>query len=318
MSSCITVSCQSVVTNDTAFYSITVSHKSEPLVKTTYDSSKGHTATDRACLGTFSLYDDLVVTIKNTEKKEKVERVSIPIICLDKSKPSTLVLTFATIEVSIVFEAIQDTPYAHESEFKEEFKQPIAVPIATAVSSISTSSSTGGRTRLFLRTADVYKLLKSASAAIIHRRTTELVQIFHTVKLLVYHLLDGGKFISLVLLDISQETLSSMDMLLTSLLDQVDRNTEAAYTFLIDILLQFVGLLRQRLGDSNTILGRLVQGSIQVSRPVLRMTWRLTGPLARPLLSPVVSRLTEQWRKDGQLGPIIDEAMDTLNLILDS
>eukprot|EP01031_Cornospumella_fuschlensis_P047999 gene47999-58795_t len=186
------VSCQSIAANDAATYSITVSHKSEPLVKTTYDSSQGHTATDRTCLGTFSMYDDLVVTIKNTEKKEKVERVSIPIVCLDKTKPSTLVLTFATIEVSIVFEAILDTPFAEGSELKEENKdkQSVAVPVATAVTA-SGASGSAGRNRLFLRTADIYQLIKAASAAILQRRTSELAQIFRTVKLVVFHLLDG-------------------------------------------------------------------------------------------------------------------------------
>ena len=92
---------------------------------------------------------------------------------------------------------------------------------------------------------------------------------------------------------------------------------EGVSALLVYVLVQLVEQVKRQTTSPDTLLGKVLQHSVGMTKPLLRLSWRLTRPIARPLLSPL-SKLTDRWRKDGQVGPLLDEALDCVQVFLEA
>jgi hypothetical protein len=316
------VGCRLVAEATAPKCSITISHETIPLLIVIFDSSIGKSTTDREFLGSFGLFDDVVVSVKWEDSSDSYpkESVAIPIICLDKDKPSDLVINFVSIEVSITFEA-QVGMYrkVHHDIQEQTIDEIIDQSRLTSFSKINKESAPR-RGKLVICTKDIYTMLKLMSQDATSSQVQRLKKAIRVVKLLVYYLMEGCHLVSLVVIDLSTECMQLLDQLVLVLLESVDAGLEFTQQLLTEDIFLFVKALKYRLLARNSTSGMASRVLAAFAGPPVRLSWRLTKMALQAgcfIASPVTHRLPVSIKNNPMLSIDLNGGIEAIDLLVE-
>jgi hypothetical protein len=313
-------------------YNIIINHKSNPLLEVSFDSSMlEKISSEKTYLGCFNSYDDLVVKISSADSDAEAERVAIPIMFLENESPNPLILAYASIEVEIIFEAEEsqlqapypsDQPKVQEAENYSDNENKTSSQLASSTYPSSASYSSG-KTTFRLKTVDLYRMLKSSLIDRSERQHERILELIRVIKLVSYYLLEGSQFISIIVVDLTEETLKLFDQLLLSVLESVDKSMDFGHYLLSQTLTVFIQILRYQLSwVENSVVGMLRSSAI-LAAPLLRSSWNMAMPIiktsrkiTKPLVSPIMNKLMVTLRENSSMGQLIDDVLKDINQIL--
>eukprot|EP00981_Chlorochromonas_danica_P003006 scaffold602_cov179-Ochromonas_danica.AAC.3 len=267
-------------------YRLVISHRGNIVLEFSFLNAENSKASARQCLGSFSTTDDIIVRL-STGEDENVERIAIPIICFDRDTASPLQLAYMSMEVDIQFEAICEVKQQSASLFiegGEELKdanvsisESVPCPTPHPLPPSERRSSSQKRRRphnvFYLKTTDLYKLIKEATKNLTDRQYKRLARVARVLRLISCYLLETSSFLTLVVIDLSTASLSLLDQLVIKMLEATDIGLELAAQVFVNAVLFFLRVLKKQ-------LSWIEYAAINT----MRLSWRLSKPIAQPAL----------------------------------
>lgn len=282
----------------------------QPLMIVNFDSRAGSCQQERQELGSFNLYDDIVVQVglQNVEEEDDdtAERISIPVMCFDREKPAPLLLQHGPIEVNVVFD-VEEAQYESTLPERASRKGPQAVGFYGEECKFEGDSSgapirvlSSRRTVLTVHTSDLYHMTKRVLSDLARGQKARLVQFLRVLRTLSSYLMDSTAVVALVVADLNSAFLERLDCLVAQSLASLDSQLDAGGRLVLDSLQLFVRLLKRQLNWAEAALVSTARTALTLASPALRIGWAIGKPfavrgrsLARPLLSPLLDRAHE-------------------------
>lgn len=281
----------------------------------------------RIYLGEFELVNDIVINIldnSDSDGMSVVEHVAIPLIVLDKEKPSPLTLMLGSVSIDIVFEACEfrrDTSDSKLSESKFEHCVEGYDRLQTSIRS--------PRASFELSLLSIYKMAKFAIGDALRGRQQTILGAIRAIKLVVQYWLNSTGSIAVAIVEFNEGTLEKLDNLLTYAFESVDATTSRLVRAFARAVGYFLQAVRQRIRSEASSITPAIALSFKLLHPMLRVGFTITKPIlvrlgkiAEPYLHLLLLRahtfIASSADAESSMGELADQLVDELHQIITS
>lgn len=221
-------------------------------LKVSIDVSASNGETEYSSIGKFHMFEEVsvVVATDTLDSHDVVDKVSIPIICLDRNKPSDLTLEELDLMFTISFKVLPlppseyiDNALGTATSAKETSKRTLRTPVKTievpsstttqlsiqpSPSSLQPNQSNRRHGALVVRLSDIYMLMRGLMRSLAVSNFQVAVASMETLQSLTQHLLATSRVLVSISMDIGMEVLQAIDETIIESLTALD-DTLAAY-----------------------------------------------------------------------------------------
>lgn len=316
------VTCRQVGGRFREHCNVLINHQANSLLRVNFDPGDELVSSEKEHLGCFSRYEDVTVLVFSDEGVDgPVERLNIPILLLPSSAEVTpLVMRFSQLDIAVYFEVVGSAVAAPMAEATEE-AQIVTANNSTSLLPMYPRVQT--KPMFALRTVEVYLMIKSAVAAAAARQTVKVRQAIRTLRLLSFYLLEGSRFVGLVLVDLSGDAIKLMDELLLQILGGIDGATDLIGRVFAEALAMFIKILKKELTLLESAMVSAIRSSAALAAPLLRKGWAFSRPIlltsrriVQPLLQPVMDKaesvMRDSFRNHSSVGQLVDDLLGCL------
>jgi hypothetical protein len=320
-------------------------------LKVPIEISASNGETEYASIGKFHMFEEVSVVLATDtlDSHDVVDKISIPIICLDRKKPSDLTLEELDLLFTISFKVLPlppsefiDNALGAASSAKETSKRSlrspvtaIEVPLPSTPSQLSiqpspSSSQLNPSKRkhgaLVVRLSDVYMLIRGLMRSLAVSNFQMAVATMETLQSLTQHLLTTSRILVSISMDIGMEVLQAIDETIIESLTALD-DTLAAYRDVaancLRAVIEHLSIQNLERSAENLFIDwtrQLIRFPVRWTKPILKLAVGTATPVFQVAKPFVIDPHLERARSARQhfiSYPIVGNALVQTEKLLD-
>lgn len=311
----------------------------EERLRVPIDMMSDYGETEFHSLGNFYIHEEVTIVLSSDtiEAHNILDKISVPIICLDKNKPSDLTIEHFDRVFTITFKFLPPPP----AEFRDSEYFPLPstnrnlspqksvrslVDERNSPAKPPTASTEARANKLSVRLSDIYSLIRSMVIALSTSVNTASIAV-ETIQLLTSYIFDSSRIGLQIVIDIGWESMKAVDATIFESLSLIDESLELYRKVAIDCLHSVFARLKldaAQLEKTGKLMlanfaGSWIRFPVRMTRPLLNFALNTALPvykLSQPLIDPSIDRLAMLRNRIVEyplVGSVVIEAENVVN-----
>lgn len=260
----------------------------EERLKVSVDTTTEYGETEFFSLGKFNIYDEVAVilSVDSIDSNTILDKIAVPVICLDKAKPSDLTLEEINKVFTISFKILPPPPAEfHDSEESLSIGAKKDMLPSTSIRQINNASigtkPTKEPNKLSVRLSDIYTLLRSFVIQLSTSVSSASIAL-ETIQLLTQYMFNTSRIAVHIILDLGLESIKAIDTTIYESLATIDDGLAFYRSVVVDCLTSVFDRLKLDLPELHRSGQEIIANA---ARPWIRFPVRITKPLLKIAIS---------------------------------